>query len=276
MERLHQCRLSIGKAWLDRPKDIYKWIKNDYQAPLVMLKDPQTGGPTANVDGMDEIVHESWDKVMCKYVHSPKPHPDGFVQKSRNFIKHNTDMGATPLTGSRLRKCFRKMGIHAATGLDGWCVVDVLCLPNAMLDMLAHLLTHIESIGLWPRMLARGFVSFVRSWSAGFHSRQPNDLAGRGTLAHPGPMPGAQGVIGGGGGSQSPPPHPGGRRPCGGCDGEGYAKQPLPLRAAAGGGAGGAPRSTGEEGHTPHSRDEGTGSGAPGGQQGADLAAWEG
>ena len=126
-----------------------------------MLKDPETRGPTANVDCMDEILHESWDKVMRKYADSPEPGPDVCVHKYWNFIESNTDMNVTPLTGARPRKRFRKMGVHTATGLDGWCVVDLLCLPNALFDMLAQLLTHIESTGLWPHMLARGFVSLI-------------------------------------------------------------------------------------------------------------------
>ena len=67
---------------------------------------------------MDEIVHESWDKVMRKYADSPQPNLDVFVQKYRSFIESNTDMDATPLTGARLRKRFPKMGVHTATGLD--------------------------------------------------------------------------------------------------------------------------------------------------------------
>ena len=149
----------MGHAWLDRPKDVYQWIKNVYQAPVVMLKDPETGGPMANVNRMDEILHESWDKVMRKYTYSLEPDPDVFVHKYRSFIGSNANMDATPLTGARLRKHFRKMGVHTATDLVGWYEADLLCLPNALFDMLAQLLTHIESTGLLPRVLARGFVS---------------------------------------------------------------------------------------------------------------------
>ena len=39
-----------GKS-VARPKDVYKWIENDYQARLVMLRDLETGGPTANARG---------------------------------------------------------------------------------------------------------------------------------------------------------------------------------------------------------------------------------
>ena len=50
-----------------RPKEIYKWITNEFQPPLLMLKDPCTAEPTSNVQRMDKILHESWDKVMRKY-----------------------------------------------------------------------------------------------------------------------------------------------------------------------------------------------------------------
>ena len=53
------------------------------------------------------------------------------------------------------------MGIQAATGLDGWCVADLLYLPNALLDMLAQLRTYIEYKGLWPHVLSRSFVSLI-------------------------------------------------------------------------------------------------------------------
>ena len=45
LERLQQWRLSMEKAWLDRPKDVYKWIKKYYQAPLVMLTAKRPAGP---------------------------------------------------------------------------------------------------------------------------------------------------------------------------------------------------------------------------------------
>ena len=161
LERLRQWYMSIGKTWLDWPKDVYKWIKNDYQAPLVIVKDQETREPTANVDRMDDIVHESWDKVMCKCANTPDVDPDVFVQKYRNFIESNKNMDATPLTCATSRKRVRKMGIHTATRLDGWCVADLLYLPNALLDMLAQFVTNIESTRLWPRVLACGFVSLI-------------------------------------------------------------------------------------------------------------------
>ena len=53
------------------------------------------------------------------------------------------------------------MGLRTSTGLDGWCVVDLLCLPDVLLNWLAELLTVIEQTGRWPRILARGFISLI-------------------------------------------------------------------------------------------------------------------
>ena len=64
------------------------------------------------MNGMDEILLESWDKFMRKYADSPEPDPDVFVHMYRSFIESNTDMDTTPLTGARLLKRFRKMGVH--------------------------------------------------------------------------------------------------------------------------------------------------------------------
>ena len=53
------------------------------------------------------------------------------------------------------------MGLRTSTGLDGWCVADLLCLPDVLLNWLAELLTVIEQTGRWPRILARGFISLI-------------------------------------------------------------------------------------------------------------------
>ena len=53
------------------------------------------------------------------------------------------------------------MGVHTAMGLDGWCVADLLCLPDSLLNMVAGLLAIVESTGKWPRILARGYVSLI-------------------------------------------------------------------------------------------------------------------
>ena len=151
----------MDQAWLDRPKEVYQWIQNEYQPPLVMLLDPDTSQPMANIPRMDEILHASWDQVMRKYADTPEPDVHAFAQKYDKFLIKGVQMQSTPITGSRLAKRLRKMGVHTATGLDGWCVSDLLLLPTCLLDMLSEILFLVEATGTWPRVLARGYVSLI-------------------------------------------------------------------------------------------------------------------
>ena len=117
--------------------------------------------PTSNISRMDEILHESWDQVMRKYADTPEPDVQAFAQKYDQFLIKNARMQANPITGKRLAKRLRKMGVHTATGLDGWCVSDLLLLPVCLLDMLAEILHLVEETGYWPRVLAKGYVSLI-------------------------------------------------------------------------------------------------------------------
>ena len=91
-ERLCKWRDKMGDAWLVRPKEVYKWIKNEFQPPLVMLKDPRTREPASTVQRMDEILQESWDKFLRKYADTPEPDPDKFVQQYSHFIAKKAKM----------------------------------------------------------------------------------------------------------------------------------------------------------------------------------------
>ena len=135
-ERIAKWKKKMNVAWSESPRDIYAWIKNESSAPLLMLKDPDTGEPTSNVNPMDNILHEAWDKVMRKYVDQPEPDPEIFLRKYAPFFGGGGGqrMQTTPLTGARLTKRFRKMGLRTSTGLDGWCVADLLCLPDVLLN----------------------------------------------------------------------------------------------------------------------------------------------
>ena len=159
--RIDKWKSKMDQAWLDRPKEVYQWIQNEYQPPLVMLLDPDTSQPTANIPRMDEILHASWDQVMRKYADTPEPDVHAFAQKYDKFLIKGVQMQSTPITGSRLAQRLRKMGVHTATGLDGWCVSDLLLLPTCLLDMLSEILFLVEATGTWPRVLARGYVSLI-------------------------------------------------------------------------------------------------------------------
>ena len=161
-ERIAKWKRKMNIAWSASPRDIYAWIKDDSSAPLLMLKDPDTREPTSNVDRMDSILHEAWDKVTRKYADQAEPDPEIFLRKYAPFFwGGGRRMQTTPLTGARPRKRFRKMGLRTSTRLVGECVADLLCLPDVLLNWLAELLTVIEQTGRWPRILARGFISLI-------------------------------------------------------------------------------------------------------------------
>ena len=98
---------------------------------------------------------------MRKYADIPEPDVRAFAQKYDQFLIKNARMQANPITGKRLAKRLRKMGVHTATGLDGWCVSDVLLLPVCLLDMLADILHLVEQTGCWPSVFATGYVSLI-------------------------------------------------------------------------------------------------------------------
>ena len=138
-ERAHirKWKDKMNASWLDKPKEVYAWIRQEYQPPLVMLEDPDTGNPTSSVEWMDNILHGAWDVVMRKYADKPEPDVQTFMNTYGHFLVKTGQMQTAPLTGPRIRKRLKKMGIHTATGLDGWCVSDLLCLPDEVLDMFA-------------------------------------------------------------------------------------------------------------------------------------------
>ena len=109
--RIEKWKSKMDQAWLDKPNEVYKWIQNEYQPPLVMLLDPETDQPTSNIPRMDEILHESWDQVMRKYADIPEPDVHAFAQKYDQFLIKNARMQANPITGKRLAKRLRKMGV---------------------------------------------------------------------------------------------------------------------------------------------------------------------
>ena len=80
-ERIAKWKRKMNIAWSASPREIYAWIKDDSSAPLLMLKDPDTREPTSNVDRMDSILHEAWDKVTRKYADQAEPDPEIFLRK---------------------------------------------------------------------------------------------------------------------------------------------------------------------------------------------------
>ena len=105
-EHIAKWKKKMNVAWSESPRDIYAWIKNESSAPLLMLKDPDTGEPTSNVNRMDNILHEASDKVMRKYADQAEPDPEIFLRKYAPFFggggaadaNHSTHRGAAQKT----------------------------------------------------------------------------------------------------------------------------------------------------------------------------------
>ena len=154
--RIRKWKDKMNASWLDKPKEVYAWIQQEYQPSLVMLEDSDT-----STERMDSILHNAWDVIMRKYADKPEPDVQTFTNTYGHFFVKTRQMQSAPLTDPRIRKRLKKMGIHTATGLDGWCVSDLLCLADEVLDMFAELLGIVEDMGIWPAALARGFISLI-------------------------------------------------------------------------------------------------------------------
>ena len=146
--RIRKWKDKMNASWLHKPKQVYAWIRQEYQPPLVMLEDPDTGNPTSSLERMDSILHGAWDVVMKKYANKREPDVQTFMNTYGHFLVKIGQMQTAPLTGPCIRKRLKKMGIHTATGLNGWCVSDLLCLPDEVLDMFAELLNIVEDTGI--------------------------------------------------------------------------------------------------------------------------------
>ena len=70
-------------------------------------------------------------------------------------------MASAPITGAQLLKHLKEIGVHTAMGRDGWGVADLLCLLDALPNMLADLLTIVEATGKWPHTPAWVYVSLI-------------------------------------------------------------------------------------------------------------------
>ena len=124
--RIRMWKDKMNASWLDKSKEVYASIRQEYQPPLVMLEGLDTSNPTSSVERMDIILHGAWDVLMRKYADTPEPHVQTFMNTYGHFLVKTGQMQIAPLTGPRMCKRLKKMGIHTAIGPDGWCVSDLL------------------------------------------------------------------------------------------------------------------------------------------------------
>ena len=119
--RIRKWKGKMNASWLNKPKEVYAWIRQEYQPPLVMLEDPNTGNPTSSVEQMDNILHAAWDVVMRKCADKPGPDVQTFMNSYGHFFVKTGQMRTAPLTGPRIQKRLKKMGIHISHRA-GWLV----------------------------------------------------------------------------------------------------------------------------------------------------------
>ena len=158
-ERVREWRAKMDRAWTEDSSLVYRWLKQDYSPPLVMLSRPD-GSLTADLSEMDTLLHDAWFPIMRKYVGVPEPSVPEFLEAYGNHLQHH-HMEETEITGHRLRRRLAKMSRKTAKGLDAWGVADLAAAPTIVLDLLAQLLSAVERTGRWPEALTRGFISLV-------------------------------------------------------------------------------------------------------------------
>ena len=158
-ERVREWKNGMDKAWAENTSLVYRWLKQDYSPPLVVLTRPD-GSLTGDLQEMDTLLQDAWFPIMRKYAGQPEPSvPDFLAAYGRHLQCH--PMASTEITGRRLRRRIAKMSKTTAKGLDAWGVRDLARLPLIVLDLLAQLLAAVERTGRWPGALTRGYISLV-------------------------------------------------------------------------------------------------------------------
>ena len=77
---------------------IYKCIRDQSQAPLLMLKDRDTVEPASNIPRMDSIVQGAWDKLTRNYADKAEPDQKSLYPTTGNFRGGRGRGDAAPLT----------------------------------------------------------------------------------------------------------------------------------------------------------------------------------
>ena len=158
-ERVREWKAGMDKAWAENTSMVYRWLKLDYNSPLVMLS-RLDGSLTGDLREMDSLLQGAWFPIMRKYVDQSEPSvPDFLAAYGRHLQCH--PMASSEITDRRLRRRIAKMSKKTAKGLDAWGVWDLARLPMIVLGLLAQLLAAVERTGRWPGALNRGYISLV-------------------------------------------------------------------------------------------------------------------
>ena len=141
----------IMTSWLNKPKALYRWIKDIDHGTVSLLQRPD-GTLTGRIAEMDCKLHGAWDPIMRRYADAPEPDVVEFMHTYSDLIP-NTPMTGSKIDASSLRVRVLRTSVDVATGTDGWSAANLRQPPTSILAILADLLNLIEDTGRWPKAL---------------------------------------------------------------------------------------------------------------------------
>ena len=146
--------------WEHNPRRVYQWVKDSRRGGVAILSRPD-GSITAEPKELDELLHQAWDPIMCKYQDTPEPSVEAFSHQYDPFLLPLEPHVAPRLTGLRLLNRLKQTPTRVAMGLDCWGVAELRCLPLPFFELLADIFNHIESNGQWPLALCQAYCSHI-------------------------------------------------------------------------------------------------------------------
>ena len=110
---------------------------------------------------IDTLVRNVWLPILQRGADEPIPSWDSFLDRYGTLIPTLPALSLKPLTTRRLRKTLARMSSFSAAGLDCWEVSSLKALPDAFFDGLRVLCDQIESSGVWPESLSKGYLCLI-------------------------------------------------------------------------------------------------------------------
>ena len=113
-----------------------------------------TGTLTTNTDEIDQILHETWDKITSGGSDDLDTSAHMFINKYHDNLHKAPEWHIGDLTFKDF-KDICKEGTDAAAGLDGWAARDIALMSDKAIQLMVDLLNSIEQGAPWPEhMLA--------------------------------------------------------------------------------------------------------------------------
>ena len=130
-DRVREWRAWLEESWCSDQGAVYRWLKDESDAPPVTFVSRPDGTATANLAEMDGVLQDAWRPINRKYATDPEPELAAFLRRYSCHVRR-VPMIASQLDGPRLRKGLSRMK-PSALGLDGWSLADLRSLPDRLL-----------------------------------------------------------------------------------------------------------------------------------------------